>query len=76
MKYLIILLCIFTSCKFENEVNKRKCVIKEIEVNVGSTIDSSPKFKLITDCGVIIKRDDKYRVGDTIIIHEIKIFEK
>lgn len=68
MKKLLLLALIITSCNYQ----KRKtvtttCVITDIEITVASTIEPSPVYKLITDCGdTITIRRDLYKIGDTI----------
>ena len=77
MKYLILIALIITSCtNFKKEVTEKKCEIKQIEETVGSTIDPASTYKLITDCGNITTRDSKYRLGDSIIIKEVKLIKK
>ena len=78
MKYLIIItLILLTSCtNFKKEVTEKKCEIKQIEETVGSTIEPTSTYKLITDCGNITTRDSKYRLGDSIIIKEVKLIKK
>lgn len=68
MKNILLLSLIITSCNYQKrkEVIK-KCVITDIEVNVSSTIEPDPVYKLSTDCGDIIKlRRNIYIIGDTI----------
>lgn len=71
MKKLLLLVLIITSCNYQ----KRKevvttCVITNIEVTVASTIEPSPIYRLITDCGdTITLRRDLYKIGDTITTH-------
>ncbi len=77
MKYLILITLIITSCtNFKKEITEKKCEIKQIEETVTSTIEPTPTYKIITDCGDIITRDSKYRLGDSIIIKEIKLIKK
>jgi hypothetical protein len=68
MKKLLLLALIITSCNYQKrKVVVTKCVITNIEVTVASTIEPSPVYKLITDCGdTITLRRDLHRVGDTI----------
>lgn len=77
MKYIILIALIITSCtNFKKEVTEKKCEIKQIEETVGSTIEPTSTYKLITDCGSITIREPKYRLGDSIIIKKIYIIKK
>lgn len=76
MKYLILITLIITSCNFKKVTTDKKCEIKQIEETVGSTIEPTSTYKLITDCGNITTRDSKYRLGDSIIIKEVKLLKK
>jgi len=76
MKYLILITLIITSCtNFKKEITEKKCEIKQIEETVGSTIDPTSTYKLVTDCGYITTRDSKYRLGDSIIIKKVKLIK-
>lgn len=71
MKNILLLALIITSCNYQKrkEVIK-KCVITDIEVNVSSTIEPDPVYKLSTDCGDTIRlRRNIYKIGDTITTH-------
>ena len=65
---LLLLVLIITSCNYQKrKIVTTTCVITDIEVTVASTIETSPVYKLITDCDdTIIIRRNLYKVGDTI----------
>ena len=71
MKKFILLVLIITSCNYQKRTQVvTNCVITKIETTHASTIEPSPVYKLITDCGdtITISRNI-HKVGDTIITH-------